>query len=251
MKKFCLSAAILSAALVPASAMAGDTSVSVYTDLVSEYVFRGVSLGETSIQPGVDVSMGNFTVGAWFSTQVGETSQFSADEVDLYASYSFQPTENVSADVGVTYYHYPQGGSLFSTNDGASGTYEAFGSLGFDTTLSPSVSAYYDFTLKSLTGEVGIGHSVPLEGNWSIDLGAGAGYVFADGPGDYQWGQASASLGYAVSDTTSTYIGANFVVNSEDDTLNLKKVELAGETVGLAASSDSMLWFGIGIASGF
>jgi len=40
----------------------------------------GVSLADTAIQPGVEVSVGDFTVGGWFSTGVGETSALALDE---------------------------------------------------------------------------------------------------------------------------------------------------------------------------
>lgn len=141
------------AAFAPMVAQAQDISVSTSVDLVSEYVFRGTSLAEAAVQPGVEVAVGDFTAGAWFSTGFGETSIAAGDEVDLYASYSLALIDGVSTDIGITYYHYPQGGGLFETDNGNAGSYEIFGSLGFDTVLAPSVTAYYDFTLENFTLE--------------------------------------------------------------------------------------------------
>lgn len=243
MKKLLLgTAALLTAAAAPMAAQAGDVSVSTSIDYVTDYVFRGVSLADTAIQPGVEVSAGDFTVGAWFSTGVGDTSILAGDEVDLYASYSFALSDTISTDVGVTYYHYPQGGSLFSTNDGGSGTYEVFASVGFDTALSPSVSAYYDLTLEAFTLEGGVGHSIPAGDKTSVDLGATVGLVDGDGF-SYEYGSASASLGYAFTDAVSAYVGANYAMSSED-TLNYKKI-LQGD------AKDNLLYFGAGIAAGF
>ncbi len=243
MKKFLLvSAGLALASAAPMSAMAGDVSVSTSVDLVSDYVFRGVSLADTAIQPGVEVSVGDFTVGAWASTGFGNTSILAGDEIDLYASYSVPLSDAFSTDVGVTYYHYPQGGSLFATDGGGAGTYEVFASLGFDTALAPSVSAYYDLTLEALTLEGGIGHSVAVGDKTSLDLGATAGLVDGDGF-SYEYGQASASLGYGFTDDVSAYIGANYSLSSED-TLNYSEI-LQGQ------GDDNLLWFGAGIAAGF
>ena len=243
MKKLFLgTASLMIASLAPMAAQAGDVSVSTSIDYVTDYVFRGVSLADTAIQPGVEVSAGDFTVGAWFSTGVGDTSALAGDEVDVYASYNFALSDTISTDVGVTYYHYPQGGSLFSTNDGASGTYEVFASLGFDTTLAPSLSAYYDVTLKAFTLEGGVGHSFTAGEKTSFDLGATVGHVDGDGF-SYEYGSASASLGYAFTDAVSAYVGANFALSSEDS-LNYKKI-LQGD------GEDNLLFFGAGIAAGF
>ena len=243
MKKLLLgTASLIIAATAPIAAQAGDISVSTSIDYTTDYVFRGVSLADSAIQPGVEVSAGDFTVGAWFSTGVGDTSILAGDEVDLYASYSFALSDTISTDVGVTYYHYPQGGGLFTTNDGGSGTYEVFASLGFDTALAPSVSAYYDLTLEAFTLEGGIGHSFPAGENASFDLGATVGLVDGDGF-SYEYGSASASLGYAFTDAVSAYVGANYALSSED-TLNYKKI-LQGD------AKDNLLYFGAGIAAGF
>jgi len=243
MKKLLLgTASLIIAATAPMAAHAGDLSVSTSVDYVTDYVFRGVSLADSAIQPGVEVAVGDFTVGAWFSTGVGETSILAGDEVDLYASYSFALSDLVSTDVGVTYYHYPQGGSLFSTNDGGSGTYEVFASLGFDTALSPSVSAYYDFTLEAFTIEGGVGHSFAAGDKTSFDLGATVGLVDGDGF-SYEYGQASASLGYAFTDAVSAYVGANYALSSEDS-LNYRDILQGG-------GKDNLLFFGAGVAAGF
>ncbi|WP_409432878.1 TorF family putative porin [Litorimonas sp. RW-G-Af-16] len=276
MKKLLLgSAALIAASAAPLAAQAQDISVTTGVDVVTDYVFRGVSLADTAVQPYVEVSSGAFTAGAWFSTGLGDTSLFAADEVDLYLGYSV-PTEGaISLDFGVTYYHYPQFGSLFSTSgsldddfrdadalddvgdilgldeddiDGAfedlvSGTYEVSASVGFDSVLSPSVTAYYDLTLEALTLEGGISHSVPVSDKTSFDLGATVGLVSVDGDGDYEYGQLSASLGYAFTDAVSGYVGANYALSSED-TLGFKKT-LLGDP------KDNLLFFGAGVSAGF
>ena len=243
MKRLLSTAALTLLCGLPLTATAQDISVSTSVDVVSDYVFRGVSLADTAIQPGVEVSTGDFTVGAWFSTGFGNTSPAAGDELDLYASYSVPLSDSFSTDVGITYYHYPQGGSLFGTDGGNAGSYEVFGSLGFDTILAPSVSAYYDFTLEAFTLEGGISHSLPIAEKTSLDLGGTVGLVDGDGF-SYEYGQASASVGYGFTDNVSAYIGGNFTVNSED-ALNFRDLVIDGE------GDDTLLWFGAGVAAGF
>lgn len=238
------SCALLAGLAAPAYAQDSGVTISTSFDVVTDYVFRGVSLADTAIQPGIELGAGNFYAGVWFSTGFGDTSAAAGDEVDLYAGYGFSLSDTVSADIGLTYYHYPQGGSLFSTNGGGSGTYEVYGGLSFDVALAPSLYAYYDFTLEAFTIEGSVGHSVamPESDGVSFDLGLSAGLVDGDGF-SYEYGQASAALSKAVSDAASVYVGANFTLNS-DNALNFKEA-LAGNP------KDNLLWFGAGVSTSF
>ena len=243
--KFSAALAVVTAfAAIPTTASAQDISVSTGVDLVSDYVFRGVSLADTAVQPYVQATVGNLTFGAWASTGFGNTSSAAGDEIDLYANYNFGVSDLVSLNAGITYYHYPQGGSLFETENGAAGSYEVSLGTSFNTMLTPSISAYYDFTLEAFTLEGGLSHSVafPQNDKASLNLGLTAGLVDGDGF-SYEYGSASASLGYALSDNTSTYIGANYVINSEDGLSFSRSLE--------GNPKDNLFWFGAGISAGF
>lgn len=243
--KFKLSAAAATLAALtalPQAASAQEISVSTGVDIVSDYVFRGVSLADTALQPFVEASVGNWTVGAWASTGFGETSALAGDEIDLYASYGFDLSDGVGLSAGVTYYHYPQGGSLFATDGGGAGTYEASLGASFDTLLSPSLTAYYDFTLEAFTVEGGLGHSIPVSEKTSFDLGASGGLVDGEGV-SYEYGSLSAALGYALSGNTSAYVGGNLALSSEDS-LDFKDLQRGG-------GKGSLVWFGAGISAGF
>jgi len=58
----------------------------------------------------------------------------------------------------------------------------------------------------------------------SLDLGLTVGLVAADGGGDYEYGTASASLGYGFTDDVSAYVGANYSLSSIDS-LNFRRFE--------------------------
>jgi len=244
--KFIASSAIILTAFCPVTAFAGDDiSVSVSVDYVSEYVFRGVSFARGAVQPGIEISTGGFTAGVWSSAALGEASAAAGDEIDVYAGYSWDFSEIISADVGATIYHFPDvDGSLFDFGDAS--TFEVYGGLSLGTTLSPSIYAYYDLDLEAFTLEGGVSHSLPIAEKTSLDLGLTAGFVTADGPGDYEYGVASASLGYGFTDDVSAYIGANYSLSSED-TLRFK-VDGTGSAF---TSDDNLLWFGVGVAAGF
>jgi len=249
MKKILLTAMLASSAIMlPANAVAGDVSVSTSIDYTTDYVFRGVSLAESAIQPGVEVSFGDAYVGAWVSTGIGDTSVAAADELDLYAGYGLSLSDDFSADVGITYYHYPQGGSLFATNDGAAGTYEVYAGLSYDTVLSPSVYGYYDFTLEAFTIQGDLAHSQSLSDKISLDLGLTAGLVDGENGAGYEWGQLSASLGYAFTDDVSAYVGANYAINSEDALIG--SPEITNGVIDLDLGGEK-LFFGAGVAAGF
>lgn len=250
MKHLTFAAALLAATAIAPTAFAQDSDLSVSTgvDYVTDYVFRGVSFGGASVQPYVEASVGNFTVGGWFSTGIGESSIINGDEFDLYAGYSVPLDGSISLDLGATYYHFPQGGSFLSTKDGNSGSYEVSASVGFgDVPLAPSVSAYYDFTFEALTLEASVGHSFAIGDAQSFDLGLTGGLVDADG-GSYEWATASASVGHSFTDDVSAYIGANYSVNSEK---LLQGVTLDVDNATTDSPESNLLWFGAGVSAGF
>jgi len=265
MKKLTLTAVLLAATATAPSAFAQDVSFSAGVDTVSEYVFRGVSFGDQSIQPYSEVSIGGFTAGAWYSAGFGSESAAQADELDLYIGYSLPLDGPISVDVGATHYNFPQTGALFETDGGSAGTYEVYGSVGLsDFALSPTATVYYDLTLDALTLEGSIGHSfdLPADG-WSFDLGLTGGHVTVDDAGSYEWATAGASIGKAFSDTLSFYVGANLSVNSEDlldfdsfeQTVNL--ADDLGNVIGTldvpvaSIDSNTKFWFGSGFSVGF
>ncbi len=247
MRKYFYSAGLVLGMLAAAPAYAGELSVTTSVDVVSDYVFRGVSLADTSVQPGVEASYGNFYAGTWFSNGIGDTADEGITELDLYAGYGRDLTDLIAMDVGVTYYHYPESGDLFDTKGGFAGSYEVFGGLAFDTMLSPSVYAYYDFNFDAFTLEGGVSHSFPLSEKVSLDVGATAGLVDAEDGVDWEYGQLSASLGYAFTDNASTYIAANYALSSED-TLDFKVDPTLGEPY---LSDDNLFFFGAGISTSF
>ncbi|MEP6343938.1 MAG: TorF family putative porin [Maricaulaceae bacterium] len=256
MKKIILSTVALSVlAATATTANAEDISVSISADYVSEYVFRGVSFANTAIQPGIEVSKGGFTVGTWVSAALGETSDLASDEIDVYAGYGWDINDAVSASVGATIYHFPEAGGLFDIDASGGSTLEVYAGLGFNTVLSPAITAYYDVNFEAFTLEGSVGHSVPVADKTSLDLGLTAGLVDVD-DASYEWATGSAAVSYAITDAASFYVGANLSLNSEDNLDFVTFGDLEGLTLDEIAnlsttSDDTLFWVGTGISTSF
>ncbi len=236
--------------LTSAPAYAGDdVSVSVSVDYVSKYVFRGTALAGEAFQPSAEISVGNFTAGVWASVASGRESIVFADEIDLYAGYSFDVSDTVSADVGVTLYHYPQAGGVFDIGANDAGTLEFYGSVGLDAPLAPSATAYYDVTLKAFTLEGGAEHSFPMSEKTSFDVSGAAGLVTVSGGGDYQYGSITGAANYAFTDTTSIYASVSGGVSSVNSFFDTSFDPLV--LASISAPKKSGVWFGVGVSSGF
>ncbi|PHR62531.1 MAG: hypothetical protein COA47_03930 [Robiginitomaculum sp.] len=253
MKTFARNALLASTFLMASagSSQANPTSFSLSADYVTEYVFRGTTLAGEAFQPGAELAFGDFTAGVWASIAVGEESIAFDDEIDFYASYTFAPTETISLDVGATLYHYPQSGGVLDIGTGAgdASTLEFFGSASFDAPLEPTFTVNYDITLETLTVIGTAGYSFPISENTSFDLGATAGHVETSGAGDYTYGILSGALSFAMSETSSFYVSANFGISSDDTFADIDFDPANPFSVGL--SQDNSFWLGIGFSSGF
>ncbi|MFO7867754.1 MAG: hypothetical protein R6U95_00470 [Bacteroidales bacterium] len=83
-------------------------SLDVGMDVVSSYVWRGLKSGTgASIQPYVEYTSYNFTLGAWNNISTGSAEAF---EVNLYASYAFP----FGVTIGAT--DYFNEGNVFGNN---------------------------------------------------------------------------------------------------------------------------------------
>ncbi|APE27138.1 TorF family putative porin [Aurantiacibacter gangjinensis] len=95
--------------------------------IVSEYRFRGVDLsgGDIAIQGGIDLGLpAGFYLGTWASSIDEDTVGYGHTELDIYGGWAGE-FGNVSTDVGVIVYIYPNAGA------GDFDYVEFYGSLGY------------------------------------------------------------------------------------------------------------------------
>ncbi len=104
---------------VPLSAQ----DLSIGTDIVSRYIWRGFDLGQNtpSIQPTIEFSTGGFTAGFWGAWA---TANDVTNEIDIYASYAFDLSTAGGLSLEVTDYTNPNDGTKignFNNYDNANG----------------------------------------------------------------------------------------------------------------------------------
>jgi len=144
-------------------------------DLYSTYVWRGVAFSGPSVQPYVDFTAGNFTLGAWGSQGIDGSVADGTNgfqEMDLYAAYSF----DFGLSLGVTDYYFP-GSEYF---DGESHAFELNG--GFSSG-DFSVSANVILNEADFAGSAGGDLYFEL-GYGPVFIGGGDGWHTSDGDFD-------------------------------------------------------------------
>lgn len=212
MKKI-IALAALACSVSALSAQESELSVSATVAWESEYVFRGVQLGDSGFQPAVDLSYGGAYVGLWTYQPVDSKDSISR-EIDVYAGYGLDLNETFSIDFGATLYYYPSVQDFIPTADKT--TVEGYIGGSLSTLLNPSLYFYYDFTLENFTVEASLGHSFAVNENVSFDLAGAMGYVWTDAGIDYWYGQASIDLVYAFTENAAFAIGTRGSLNDVD-----------------------------------
>jgi len=142
------------AGLLSAAAIAQAEGISGNVTLTSDYVWRGVSQTQNNgaIQGGFDYAHETgFYVGVW-----GSNVDFDSDgsiELDYYAGYSTDITEDINVDVGVLKYAYPDESGLNFTEGYINVSYMGF-TLGYAGQGSLWADESQDYTSLSYETEL-------------------------------------------------------------------------------------------------
>lgn len=200
MKKLTLSATAVLATILTPSAFA-DTEFSANVSLVSNYVFRGYSYSDEKMatQGGFDLEDDSGVyAGIWGTSSVDPNG-----EVDVYAGYAFDISDDVYIDVGVVRYHYPGGDGVSS-----SGTTEYHIGMGWqDFTLTYHNDVHLD------TDYFEANYSVGLTDTIGLDLHIG--HVSDDD--DFDAVDYGITVNFAMNDNYSFFVSfANVDDDSED-----------------------------------
>ena len=129
-----LATASLGFAAFQANAQSLTTNIAVGYE--SEYVFRGIELADESIQADLNLSYRDFYAGIWTNEALRSRD---SSEVDFYAGYEYAVSNELTADIGATVYHYHN----------AEDTTEGYIGFAWEAVLTPAVYFYYDFDLKT------------------------------------------------------------------------------------------------------
>jgi len=159
----------------------------------SQYVWRGYGLSRDSavFQPSLTVEYYGFSFNLWgnLDLAVPESETYSPwNETDMTVGYdhSFGPV-----GVGAGYIYYAL--------DSLPNSQEAYISVGIDTILAPSFTAYREFAhYPGWYLNLGVSQSFDLiEDHLSLDLGASAAYLDPDDAPGY-FNDANVSLGFTI-----------------------------------------------------
>lgn len=156
-------------------------SASASVTYAERYIWRGLPLNEEAVlQPGVSLSRGGLTLGAWSSldlTDYGEDAGYGDEsgnptEIDFTAAYSIPLGDKVKLTGGFITYTFPH--TYFSS------TTEIFAGLALDVPGSPSVTTYLDEDLNEGGNYTSLdaAHTFTLaeQGDWGLGLSL-AGHV--------------------------------------------------------------------------
>lgn len=176
MKKF---ASVLFATLLTIAAFNGNAqekgSWSVSADLFNRYVWRGTDFGNSPVvQPGVEYSVGGFSIGAWGSYST--SANVGGTEADLYVGYS----TDFGLDLIFTDYYFPVEpgtvGSYFDYDDSHAfeiGATQAIGdfylSANYFLNLDSDIYLEAGYSFGTVDMFVGAGNeSYTMSGNFNV-----------------------------------------------------------------------------------
>jgi uncharacterized protein (TIGR02001 family) len=189
MKTRVLAAAIIAFLVLTGAARAEDKdpfAVSASATYAGRYVWRGITLNnEPALQPGVAISRGGLTVGAWSSidlTDYGDHVGYGDEsgtptEIDYYASYAIPLGDKVKLSSGFINYTFPHT-TFYSTT-------EVFAGIALDVPASPSITTYLDEDLAEGGNytSLDLSHSFPLgekKDDWGLALALGGHVAYAN-----------------------------------------------------------------------
>jgi len=164
-KKLQISA--LAAAVLASSNVANAGDIEANVAIATDYVFRGFSqtMEDPAISGGFDYGFeSGFYVGIW-----GSNVNFGGDEsaeIDLYAGYGFDVSENVALDFSYVYYNYP--GETDALNYSEFHSSVSFNDVSLGLVYSPDY-----FGSDSDAFIFNIDYSLGLAENWGLDFHAG------------------------------------------------------------------------------
>jgi len=167
MKKFIV---MLAAGLVLFGTMAQNSLAAievegdVYASYNDKYLWRGFDLSNSKhvIQPGVDIYIGNFTLGYWSNLDLDSGE---LNETDITLDYSLDLGELVSVSIG----------NVFYAVEDIEDTNEAYIACSLNTLLTPTLEVYYDYDEAESDGlffVASVSHTFEVSEQVGINLGA-------------------------------------------------------------------------------
>ena len=198
MQNYCKTIGALAAAsaLAAGNATAIEIDYELSTGYTSEYVWRGINLGQDLVEVGLDAATEingfGLSAGAWYATFQDSTSDV-ADELDLYAEASYD-LGFLTAAVGYIYYYLPQDGGHAQ---------EVYFSVARDFGIVDASLTYFWDVRGDNEGytELAISNETELSSCLTLRSGLATGYLVEQGKLAHI--TASVALDYALTETAT------------------------------------------------
>ena len=199
-------------------------SVSIGADVVSRYVWRGVDFGESmAVQPAITFGAGGLEFGAWGSYSISAPGA-SANENDLWATYTVTAESGLSVAVGITDYYFPSPDAGAGFGAGAAHTVEM--SLAFSGPETFPISLFGGVLTESRVfyGEVGVPFAIS-----GVDVGLQLHMGFVGGESDFYGTDeaavvnlgVTASKDLAITQTFAVPVSVAYILNPDQDRAHL------------------------------
>jgi uncharacterized protein (TIGR02001 family) len=167
-------AAVTALTSLPIAAQAEDASpLSFNVGAVTDYRYRGITQTrfKPALQGGADYALPNgFYVGAWASTikWIKDAGGDASVEIDVYGGYKTEIAKDVTLDVGLLQYIYPNAKTAaWDAVYKDPNTLEVYGAV----TFGPA-TAKLSYSLTNLFGNYDFTNSKSSKGSYYLDLSA-------------------------------------------------------------------------------
>lgn len=220
-------------ALVAGNASAIDLEYNLHAGYTSEYVFRGINLGQDLIETGASVSteVGGLALsgGLWYASF--ESGNVKRDELDLFAEAS-KDLGFAEVAVGYIWYHN------FDDADDAQEVYIKAGrDFGF---FDASIAYYWDVeTDNDGYTELALSKGIELSSCLTLNLGATLGYLAEHGQLSHTGAKVSLDYAFTETATISPFVAATWSLNNNPRTTHGVGIGTQNELVGGAILSVS------------
>lgn len=196
-----------------------DLSVQIETTLASDYRSRGISQtqNDPAIQAGATLQHSSgLYLGVWSSNVDFGYGLKTRQELDYYAGWYWQATEDVGLDLGYIQYRYPKE-SQFDQSE----VYAVLNAYGFEVGAyySDDLPTYFGRNQSNLYSYVGYGFDLPAEFRAKLRLGRNDAKdpLYVSGDGDtrhtYQEWEARLDRDFAGIDWSVSYIDTDLSQN--------------------------------------
>ena len=190
----------------------------------SEFIWRGAQYDDEGIQPSLEVGLGSFYTYLWGWEPIDDENSYNGSEFDIYLGYFAEPTDDLSIDVGFTYFWYLEDSEITEVDRSR----EIFLGVSLRAPLKPTIYLYYDIDFESLTLELSVYYSFDLQEwipNSSIEISAYAGSVDTDdlgggqvedyGGNSYSYYEVWLDYAYKLSKSAQLRFGLRFSGNND------------------------------------